>query len=209
MQNLLDNINEIHLVGYGGLGKEIEFLLNSKFPNIHIIPYDDSIEENGIKKIDYLLNTKNPIFCIIAIGNPLAREKTFNILNNNKHIQFPNVFFTNFDSYNFSKKNIIGVGNIIMPQSIIGFNTIIGNFNLLGVNSGLGHDVAIGNFNFIGPNCFLAGNVKVGNNCKLSFGTFILQKISIVSNVNTMPYTSIYKNIKTEGTYHGNPAKYI
>lgn len=206
---MLQNITELHLVGYGGLGKEIEFLINSKFPKINIIPYDDTLVGEKVKKISILKSISNPISCVIAIGDPKGREAVYNTLKTNNNINFPNIILSQFDSYNFSNKNIIGVGNLIMPQVIIGFNTILGNFNIFGVNSGLGHDVSIGNFNFIGPNCFLAGNVNVANNCKLSFGTFILQKVKLVSSINTMPYTCIYKNIKISGSYHGNPAKII
>jgi acetyltransferase-like isoleucine patch superfamily enzyme len=205
----MENINELHLVGYGGLGKEIEFLIQSKFPKIKIIPYDDYSQQKGVNKIEKLKEISVPVDCIIAIGDPYDREKVYNTICNNKFIKFPNIILSNFENYNYSKNNTIGKGNLIMPQSIIGFNSRVGDFNLFGVNSGIGHDVNIGNFNFFGPSCFLAGNVRVENNCKFSFGTFVLQKVSITSSINTMPYTTIYKNIKTPGTYYGNPSKKI
>jgi acetyltransferase-like isoleucine patch superfamily enzyme len=206
---MLKDISEIHLIGYGGLGKEIEFLINSKFPHINIIPYDDNSLDYKVKKIEKLKKIQSPISCVIAIADPKAKESIFINLKDQKNINFPNIILASFDTYLFSKKNIIGVGNLIMPQSLLGFNTKIGNFNLFGVNSGLGHDVTIGDFNFIGPNTFLAGDVKIENYCVLSYGTFVLQKISLTSYVKTMPYTAVYKKIIKQGSYQGNPAKLI
>lgn len=202
-------ISDLHIVGYGGLGKEVIFLLNAKFPHINIIPYDDFSKDKKVLKIEVLKSINQPVDCLIAIGDGELKENIYNLLCKNKNISFPNIILSNFENYNFSDKNKIGIGNLLMPQTIIGYNSNIGNFNLFGVNSGVGHDATIGSFNFIGPNCFLAGNVKIENSCKLSFGTFILQKVSLVSNINTMPYTTIYKNLKIAGSYHGNPSKKI
>jgi UDP-3-O-[3-hydroxymyristoyl] glucosamine N-acyltransferase len=209
MEHILENLTELHLVGYGGLGREIEFLLNSNYPKLQIFLYDDNSTVLKAKKISELKSINKSICCVITVGDPKVKETLFNLLKDNSNLHFPNIIFAKFDTYKFAICNKIGVGNIIMPQSIIGFNSIIGNFNLFGVNSGVGHDASIGNYNFIGPNCFLAGNVNIENSCKLSFGTFILQKTTLVSNINTMPYTSIYKNLKIPGSYHGNPAKII
>jgi acetyltransferase-like isoleucine patch superfamily enzyme len=206
---MIENISELHMVGYGGLGKEVEFLLNSKFPKLRIIPYDDFSKNENVLKIEALKSIKRPVHCLIAIGDPKGRESVYNVICQNNFISFPNIILSNFENYKYSINNKIGIGNLIMPQTIIGFNCSIGDFNLFGVNSSLGHDVNIDNFNFIGPNSFLAGNVKIGNQCMLSFGTFILQKISLTSFVKTMPYTAVYKNITKQGSYHGNPAKLI
>lgn len=206
---MIENLSELHMVGYGGLGKEICFLLHSKYPKLTIIPYDDFTHNEEVFKIETLKSIKRPIHCLIAIGDPKGRESVYNVICQNKFISFPNIILSNFENYQYSNYNKIGIGNLIMPQTIIGFNCSIGNFNLLGVNSSLGHDVKIDNFNFIGPNSFLAGNVKIENQCMLSFGTFVLQKISLISFVKTMPYTAIYRNITKQGSYHGNPAKLI
>jgi acetyltransferase-like isoleucine patch superfamily enzyme len=206
---MTENFSELHMIGYGGLGRELEFLIGTKYPKINIIVYDDVVISTNVKKTVELEKIEYPINCLIAIGDPNGKLFVYNKLKKNKHIIFPNIILSNFESYNFSIDNIIGSGNILMPQCVIGYNTIIGDFNLFGVNSGLGHDVKIGNFNFIGPNCFLAGNVNISDNCKLSFGTFVLQKVTLTSNINTMPYTCVYKHLKTAGSYHGNPARII
>ncbi len=195
------------IIGYGGFGKELEFLIKCKFPEIKLNIYDDTIISKNVLSIDKILNVDYNLNCVIAIGDPISRLNIYNKLKVNKFLIFPNIIFSDFNSYPFSNEILIGEGNIIMPNVTIGINSVIGSYNVIGMNVGLGHDVEIGDYNFIGPNSFLAGSVKIGNNCKLSFGTSFIQKSGIVSETNTMPYTVIYRKIKKAGTYFGNPAK--
>jgi carbonic anhydrase/acetyltransferase-like protein (isoleucine patch superfamily) len=200
-------MDNLAIIGYGGFGKEIEFLIKCKFPKIKLVIYDDTNTSENILSIDKILNIDYNLNCVIAIGDPNSRLNIYNKLKLNTYLIFPNIIFSTFKSYPFSKDILMGVGNIIMPNVTVGINSVIGSHNVIGMNVGLGHDVEIGNYNFIGPNSFLAGSVKIGDNCKLSFGTSFMQKSSIVSETNTMPYTVIYRKIKKSGTYIGNPAK--
>lgn len=200
-------MDNLAIIGYGGFGKEIEFLIKSKFPRIKLSIYDDINTTENVLPIENILNVDYNLNCVIAIGDPKSRLNIYNKLKINKCIIFPNIIFSTFNSYPFSKDILMGEGNIIMPNVTVGINSVIGSYNVIGMNVGLGHDVEIGDYNFIGPNSFLAGSVKIGDNCKLSFGTSFMQKSSIVSETNTMPYTVIYRKIKKSGTYIGNPAK--
>jgi acetyltransferase-like isoleucine patch superfamily enzyme len=200
-------MDKLAIICYGGFGREIEFLIKCKFPEIQLYIYDDTNSTENILPIENLLKIDYNLNCVIAIGDPDSRLNIYNKLKSNKCLIFPNIIFSKFNSYPFSKDILIGNGNIIMPDVTVGINSIIGSFNVIGMNVGLGHDVEIGDYNFIGPNSFLAGNVKIGDNCKLSFGTSFMQKSSIISETNTMPYTVIYRKLKKSGTYIGNPAK--
>jgi hypothetical protein len=202
-------MDNLAIIGYGGFGKEIEFLIKCKFPKIKIVIYDDTNTSENILSIDKILNVDYNLNCVIALGDPNSRLNIYNKLKLNTYLIFPNIIFSTFNSYPFSKNILMGEGNIIMPNVTVGINSVIGSHNVIGMNVGLGHDVEIGDFNFIGPNSFLAGSVKIGDNCKLSFGTSFMQKSSIVSETNTMPYTVIYRRLKKSGTYIGNPAKLI
>ena len=200
----------IHIVGAGGFGREIAYLINYRFPFLKYRMYDDSVSGDNIKTIDNLVFSQD-VFgdCILTIGDPEARRVVFNRIKQNSNLNFPNVDLSNDMNYPTSPHNSIGIGNIYMPGSIIGYNSQIGSFNILGANVGIGHDVVIGDFNFLGPNSFLAGNSSIGDFCKLSFGTFIMQNGSLCSNIKSMPYTAFYKKYKLPGTYFGNPAKSI
>ena len=202
----IEIMDKLAIIGYGGFGKEIEFLIKCKFPEINLIIYDDYSSEK-VLIIEEIFNVDYNLNCVIAIGDPNSRFNLYNRLKLNTYLIFPNIILSTFNSYPFSKDNLIGEGNIIMPNVTIGINSVIGSHNVLGMNVGLGHDVEIGDYNFIGPNSFLAGSVRIGDNCKLSFGTSFVQKSSIVSETNTMPYTVVYKKLRKSGTYIGNPAK--
>ena len=200
----------IHIIGAGGFGMEIEYLIKNRFPAFNYCIYDDYVSGDNIKKIENLVfNQKVVSDCILAIGDPEVRRDVFNRIKENSNLNFPNLDLSNNMNYPTSPHNSIGTGNIYMPGSIIGYNSKIGSFNILGANVGVGHDVVIGDFNFLGPNSFLAGNSKIGDSCKLSFGTFIMQNGFLSSNIKSMPYTVFYKKYKLPGTYFGNPAKSI
>jgi NDP-sugar pyrophosphorylase family protein len=204
------NNNTLHIVGSGGFGLEIAYLLKCHYPDIHYFMYDDNGIDNQIRTLEFLIHDKNIAGdCVIAIGEPEVRRDVFNRMKQNSSLNFPNVDLSNDTKYPTSPLNSIGIGNIYMPGSIIGYNSQIGSFNILGANVGIGHDVVIGDFNFIGPKSFLAGNSKIGDFCKLSFGTFIMQNGLLCSNIKSMPYTAFYKKYKLPGTYFGNPAKSI
>ena len=198
-------MESLSIVGYGGFGKEIEYLIRNKFKGVKIKIYDDLDKSANVNPIEDLVIIKKPANCIISVGDPLMRKGIYNRLKKNQFIAFPNLVFSNFETYPFDERKLIGQGNIIMGDVIIGYNTNIGSFNVIGSRVTLGHDVKLGSFNFIGPNCFLAGSVSVGDNCKLSFSTSFIQKTKMISNTNTMPFSVIYKNIKVPGTYAGNP----
>ena len=200
----------IHIVGAGGFGMEIAYLLQNRFAGFNYCMYDDSVIGENIKTIENLVLDQEVIGdCILAIGDPDVRRDVFNRIKQNSNLNFPNVDLSHDMNYPTSPHNSIGIGNIYMPGSIIGYNSQIGSFNILGANVGIGHDVVIGDFNFLGPNSFLAGNSKIGDFCKLSFGTFIMQNGFLCSNIKSMPYTAFYKKYKLPGTYFGNPAKSI
>jgi hypothetical protein len=200
----------IHIVGSGGFGKEISYLINCRFPDHKVFIYDDFDISDNVKPIeDLVCNAEIIGDCILAIGDPEQRRNVYNRIKENLNLNFPNVDLSRNSDYPTSPHNSIGFGNIYMPGSILGYNSQIGSFNILGANVGIGHDVVVGNFNFIGPNSFLAGNVIIGDFCKLSFGTFIMQNGLLGSNIKSMPYTVFYKKYKISGTYFGNPAKSI
>ena len=202
-------MKSLSIVGYGGFGKEIEYLIRNKFKGIKIDVFDDFDKSINVNPIQNLLNIKVNTNCIIAIGNPVDRMNIHSLLKINSNIIFPNIFFSDFKAYPFSDENQLGIGNIIMPDVMIGFKSKIGSFNLIGSRVTLGHDVELGNYNFLGPNCFLAGSVKVKDNCKFSFGTSFVQRATVTSNINTMPNSVVYKKLKISGTYSGNPCKLI
>ena len=156
-----------------------------------------------------IFEQKQGFDCIVAIGNCSDRASVHSRFLGVKNLRFINVDLRNFQSYPEHESNIIGVGNIIMPDSIIGIKTVIGSFNIIGARSGIGHHSVIGDYNFFGPNSFIAGGVRVESNCSFSFGTGFLQNVSVGSNVNSLPYTVFAKDQKENGTYSGMPAKKI
>ncbi len=101
----------------------------------------------------------------------------------------------------------MGVGNVILANTVVNSNAVIGNFNTINVNCLIGHEAVIGNNNFF------AGHVTLGSNTKMGKGNFIGVNSSL-KNFITIGDDSIVgmcsnatKDIETGQVVYGNPAK--
>jgi UDP-3-O-[3-hydroxymyristoyl] glucosamine N-acyltransferase len=203
----------LYIVGAGGLGQEILHLLKhsavSKWDEILLCSDRPGDHGDLVCDTKELFEQKQIFDCIIGIGNCFDRASLHSRIRGIENLRFINIDLSDSQSYPKHESNIIGVGNIIMPNSLIGVKTVIGSFNIIGANSGIGHHTAIGDYNFFGPNSFIAGGVRIGSICSFSFGTGFLQNVSVGSNVNSLPYTVFAKDQTEAGTYSGMPAKKV
>jgi len=97
----------------------------------------------------------------------------------------------------------INAGTIINAKAEIGCNTII--------NTGviLDHEVYIGKHSHIAPGCKIAGRVKIGNYTFIGIGTAIIDKITIGNNVKVGAGSVVIRDVKSNSTMVGIPAREI
>lgn len=108
-----------------------------------------------------------------------------------------------------SKSIILGTGIAIMPGVVINAESKIGNNSIINTGATIDHDCDIGENCHIAPQCVLAGNVKIGENTFLGIGTKIIPEITIGSNSIIGAGSVVIKNIKSNCTAVGIPAKII
>lgn len=214
-------MKDLYIIGAGGFTMEVLFLIDrfykKKWKNIYII--DDNLDKIGTKirnivvvsnVVDFVFKCKKEEFIerdvIIAINNPTIRNTIVALFLEEKiKINFPNLVDGTliFDT-EYSK---LGKGNIIMDFVGITGNVKIGDFNIIGARTGIGHDSLIGNFNTFFPRVSVSGNVMIGSGNTFGLNSAILQNKSIGDNNDIWSYTMILKNIKSNCTYFGMPAK--
>jgi sugar O-acyltransferase (sialic acid O-acetyltransferase NeuD family) len=108
-----------------------------------------------------------------------------------------------------SKSATIGIGSVILAQTVINPNAFIGK--CCTINSGclIGHDSKIGAYNYI------AGHVCVGSNLNIGDGNFIGLNTSIRNFLKIGDYniigmaSNIVKNVENSKVLMGNPAKEV
>lgn len=143
--------------------------------------------------------------CIVAVGNTNIRKKIYDkILNKNKLIGS----FVHPRSYvSFDVK--IPKGVIIYPGSTIHSRVKLGFGTLINSNVSIGHESTVSKFVNLNPGVTMGGNCKISENVTLGIGCTVLENIKIGKNIFIGANALVNKNLNTQGTYIGVPAKII
>lgn len=184
-------LQNIVIIGAGGFGREVQWLIEriNKQKNIYnLIGYiDDGIvagtEVNGYKVlggIDYLLNMKEDIAAVCAIGAAKTRKKVIERLLCKENIVFPNLIDSSVEMSQYVE---MGQGNIICAGCILTVNIKLEDFNIINLSCTIGHDVDIRSFVTVYPGVNISGCVCVGNATELGTGSKIIQGKTISENV--------------------------
>ena len=200
--------NKVVIIGYSGHSFGcIEVLINQGFS---IIGYHDVLEKaiNPYNLVylgheDHINSSNNPF---VAVGDNNIRRKIYEKLKSNKI--FLNTTLIHSDtiiskSSLIEEQTFISAGVIINPQVKIGVGCII--------NTGaiIEHDCSIGKFSHIAPGAVLAGNVSIGSGCMIGANAVIKQGVKVGDNVIIGAGAVVLKNVNSNKTFVGNPAKQI
>lgn len=155
-----------------------------------------SVEEYQIEE--------NDIF-ICALGDVKYKKKYVNIILG-KNGKFTNIIHP---TVNLGVNTKIGIGCIICPFTYISNDVTIGNFNTIQSHSAIGHDSNIGNFNQINALTFFGGFTTLGDDITVNPGATILPKTTIGDGAILGINSTILKQVKSNTTVFGTPAKEI
>lgn len=201
------------IVGAGGFGKEIAFLLQQQNEYQWIGFVDDRKSEQSdvlgkpvIGKIADLLRVKTPMAVFLGIAAPTVKENIYEQLRQNPHLLFPNLFAP---SALIGLNVQLGIGNILMPYTTYTADISIGDFNMINIGSTIGHDSIIGSYNAIFPNVNISGAVTLGDKNELGVGTKIIQKRSIGDGNIIGAGSVVIRDIPHHSKWVGVPAKII
>lgn len=198
------------ILGASGHGKVVADIAElSGWDNV--IFYDDAwpiLNKNGCWDIvgnteDLLRSPFENVF--IAIGDGRVRnEKAKELINNNKKIEtliHPSAIISKYSS--------VGSGTIVCEGVVIKAFSVVGENNIINSNSVIGHDCLIKNGCHISLGATIAGNVIIDINSWVGNNASVRQNISIGSNVMIGSGAVVVKNISSNITVVGNPAKPI
>lgn len=218
MSNKRKTINDIVIVGAGGLGREVfwQFFSDTVPP----LPYnflgfiDDTPEKQGkdiygypvLGTIEDLSKTEKPLCAVICIADIAGRKKIAEKLHLNANISFPSLIAHNVC---ISPTANIGMGCIICFSCIISVDTKIGNFCIINFNCTIAHDAIINDYVTIHPNVNISGNTKIGFNNLIGTGAQVIEKVTIGDNTVIGAGSMILTNTVDNHTYLGVPGKII
>lgn len=207
-------MRRIAIAGAGGFAKEVYLIIreiNKVQPTWNFIGFFDDKVKKGKLHLEYEvlgmvkdLNTYPDDLCvaiaagksdnILSIKNQLVSEK----------LHFPNLIHPAAVVHNESVE--IGLGNIFQIQSSLSADNKIGSFNLFNAGVKIGHDTTIGNYNIFGTGVLISGGVTIGNANDFGMGSGILQYKKVGNNNTISPLSMLYRSVKDDGHYLGNPA---
>lgn len=169
-------MKNIVIVGNGGFARETKWLLDrivSHGGQWNFCGYiDKEMRGENVLDDDYLINIREKIDVLIAIGNPAVRKMLYEKYGRNENINFPNVIDP---SVQISDSVKMGGGNIICANNVLTVGIDIGCFNIVNLGCTVGHNVRIGNFNTVNPGTNISGNVTIADLTEIGTGAKIIQ----------------------------------
>lgn len=197
--------SDVVIMGAGGFARElacyaleqktheiIEFYQGTPIGEQHI--FDIAIENILVPESNVLL----------GVGKIPLKEK-FVELAKEKECIFVDWFISN-RAY-LGKKNVIGMGAVICPGSVITTNVLIGYFVTININCTIGHDVEIDNFCTIAPGVHISGGVKIGDKTYIGTGAVIREGVKIGCNCTIGMGAVVTKDVPDGETWVGVPAR--
>lgn len=157
---------------------------------------------------DILQYHKNGYQFLITVGqikNADIRKKLFKIL-----ADINAVIATVVSPYaKVSKYATLGKGTIVMHNATVNAAAKIGDNVIINTGANIEHDATIGSDCHISTNAVVNGDCIIGNEVFIGSNATISSQVEVGDNVIIGAGAVVYKNIKQQGTYAGNPAKNI
>lgn len=209
-------MKKLCIVGAGGFAREVAWLveeINESKKEWELIGFIDDNQANIGKELnsykilgttDYLnTNLSEEVYVVVAIGNGKTREKIINKLKNKKYATLihPNVKISN--------TNLIKEGTIICSGNILTVNIEIGKHVIVNLDCTIGHDSVIEDYVTVLPSVNLSGNTITKKYSTIGTGTKVIQGITIEENVIVGAGTVVIRDIESDCTAVGNPARII
>lgn len=105
-----------------------------------------------------------------------------------------------------SRSSKIGIGTVIMANTVVNPNAIIGNFCTIQSNVTIGHDSKMGDYNFIATQSTV-GNIIMGDRNFMGINSCTNNFINIGNDCFIAMASNLVKSIESGTKVMGNPAK--
>lgn len=203
---------DIVIAGYGGFAREVQWLIErinlveKRWNFKGFIDCDNSENPLIIGDDSYIIDTKDSLNVVIAVGSVSLRKKLYDKYKTNKNIKFPNLIDP---SVIFSKDISMGEGNIICAGNILTVNIQVGNCCIVNLHCTIGHDSCLEDFITINPNSNVSGNVSIHSCTEIGTGSKIIQGVSIGCNSILGAGAVVVRDVQENTTSVGVPAKVV
>lgn len=153
-----------------------------------------------------IISLKNDVKIVCAgVGDPYLKKR---LVEKTKNFGFQFADSLIHPSVFISKRNRLGIGNVICEGTIITTNVDIGNFVIINRGVGISHDDQIEDYVTVSPGVQIAGNVTLREGAFIGIGSSIREKTTIGSWSVIGGGSFVKDDVQEHSLYAGVPAEF-
>lgn len=193
---------EIHIIGAGGLGKELRSMLEA-LPCTYSATYDRDLT------LGHPPPSSIPAGASVAfaIGDSQLRRKAFQELNSQDY-DYPSLIHPQAQLQDPSSI-AVGEGSVIANNSLLTCDIELGRFVFINLNCTIGHDVKLGDFSSLMPSVNLGGAVSSDEEVYLGTGATVLPGLHLGAQCIVGAGAVVTRDVSPCTTVVGVPARPI
>ncbi len=211
-------MKNLYIIGAGGFGREVLWLVERINENKHEWDFQGFIDDNpkiwhsvidGYEVLggcEYLCSVGHDIWVVCAIGSSKIRKRVIEKIEACSHIHFAVLIDPSVIK---SDKVDIGDGAIICAGTIITVNVKVGKHNIINLDCTIGHDAVLEDFVTLYPSVNVSGLSKIGARTEMGTGAQTIQGIHVGCDTIVGAGAVIIRALPDKCTAVGIPAKPI
>jgi NDP-sugar pyrophosphorylase family protein len=177
-----DQSAPLHIIGSGGLGSDLvacfrDEIVIAGFWDDGAVKGSTTEDVSVLGNIDDLLNSRDVLNVVIAVGNTLLRKTIFDKIKKSHH-NFQTLIHSTAGIFNKSSV-VLNEGVIIFPGAHLTTRINIGENCLIHIGCSLHHDVYLGAHSVMMPGSRITGNAIVGNEVFMKANTAVTNGMKI------------------------------
>lgn len=176
---------------------DMEYITNFNECGLPVVPFEEVEQIYPPEKYDMIVLCGYLVMRNRLVMYIKAKEKGYALIN---YIS-PHAFLEN--------EIIMGENNIIMTDTVIGYDGIMGNDNIICPKVYLGHEFKMKDHSIISAGCVLGGNCTIGNLVFIGIGVTARDHITYGDECLVGMGSNVVKNVESYSTVYGNPAKIL
>ena len=211
-------MKDLIIIGSGGLGRETAWTaerINNVCVQWNILGFIDDNPQvqgktiDGYKVIGTTADVKNypHAYYVCAIGSARVRKAVVDKVKSIANISFATLIDP--ACVCCRERISVGEGSIICANTYVTLDIEIGSHVYIGGNGTVGHDSKIDSFVTLYPGVNVSGSTHLSSGVELGTGTQIIQGLSVGENTIVGAGSVIVKNLPSDCTAVGVPAKAI
>lgn len=203
---------QVHLIGTGGLGKELIGYLNAPGSLYEVVgawgdePFNNEsfakYYRGDLARARAELGPRDKVF--LAVAHPKAKRMVLEAMGGVEALDWQTYVHPFAVLSPFAR---IGTGVILTPYAIVAGDAELGNFVFFNSGAATGHDTTIESMTTLFPNSEVCGDCFIGEGSILGIGAYVVPGVSLPAGTRVQAGALVWESPGRAGLLVGNPAK--